>query len=83
MGKHCCYRNCDEGTLDESKVKGKIVYCVSQNRQDSTIEKMGAKGIIISDLVSLQNAFPFRIPASLVEFLEIGEKIEAYINSTR
>nr|GLL36395.1 subtilisin-like protease SBT4.15 [Ipomoea trifida] len=53
------------------------------NRQDSTIEKMGAKGIIISDLVSLQNAFPFRIPASLVEFQEIGEKIEAYINSTR
>nr|GMD39577.1 subtilisin-like protease SBT4.15 [Ipomoea batatas] len=52
-------------------------------RQDSTIEKMGAKGIIISDQVSLQNAFPFRIPASLVEFLEIGEKIEAYINSTR
>nr|GMD41496.1 subtilisin-like protease SBT4.15 [Ipomoea batatas] len=45
------------------------------NRQDSTIEKMGAKGIIISDLVSLQNAFPFRIPASLVEFLEIAKPL--------
>nr|GMD46234.1 subtilisin-like protease SBT4.15 [Ipomoea batatas] len=68
-------RNCEEGTLDESKVKGKILYCVSQNRQDSTIEKMGAKGIIISDQVSLQNAFPFRIPASLVEFLEIAKPL--------
>ncbi|XP_019186405.1 PREDICTED: subtilisin-like protease SBT4.15 [Ipomoea nil] len=76
-------RNCDEGTLEESKVKAKVLYCVTQNRQDDIIEDMGAKGIIMSDEGPVQNAFPFRIPASVVKFPEIGDKIEAYINSTR
>ncbi|XP_019186404.1 PREDICTED: subtilisin-like protease SBT4.15 [Ipomoea nil] len=76
-------RNCYKGTLDERKVKEKVLYCVTQNQQDYIIEEMDGKGIIISDQVPQQNAFTFRIPASIVKFPEIGDKIEAYINSTR
>lgn len=77
------YRNCDEGTLDENKVKEKILYCVTQSRQDFIVEEMGAEGIIMSDQGPMHIAFPFRIPAAVVKFPDIGDKIEAYINSTR
>ncbi|KAL1813286.1 hypothetical protein ACET3Z_023351 [Daucus carota] len=81
------YRNasaCEEESLSKKQVKGKIVYCLGSNGQDSTISENRGAGIIMSgdDNYSDEVAFSFLIPATVVNQKD-GKKIEKYINSTR
>ncbi|CAA2970660.1 subtilisin-like protease [Olea europaea subsp. europaea] len=72
---------CDYGTLNQNKVKGKILYCKGLLSQDSIIYELGGAGIIMSDY-TLDTAYPNLIPGTLVSTKD-GAKIDKYINSTR
>nr|GMD42186.1 subtilisin-like protease SBT4.15 [Ipomoea batatas] len=76
------YRNCNLGLPDKSKVNDKILYCLASYRQDQLIEGAGAKRIIFSTYDFLDVAFPFRLPATVVNFSEFNDKIGKYINLT-
>ncbi|CAA3011298.1 subtilisin-like protease SBT4.15 [Olea europaea var. sylvestris] len=73
---------CDYGTLNQNKVKGKIMYCLGNGGQDSTICDLGGAGIIMSTEFVTDIAFPNLIPGTFVSVND-GEKIDKYINSTR
>ncbi|KAG6401593.1 hypothetical protein SASPL_138455 [Salvia splendens] len=72
---------CEEGTLDRVKVKGKIVYCEGSGG-DSVVPQLGAAGIIMSDEELDDTAFALMGPGTYVS-VEDGTKISNYINSTR
>ncbi|KAK4343173.1 hypothetical protein RND71_038989 [Anisodus tanguticus] len=73
---------CDAGTLEESKVKGKIVYCLGSSQQDSTIEYMkGAGAIIVADKMT-DVAFPTYVSATNIN-TTYAAQVEKYINSTK
>lgn len=78
------YSACEEESLSKKQVKGKIVYCLGSNGQDSTISENRGAGVIMSgdDNYSDEVAFSFLIPATVVNQKD-GKKIEKYINSTR
>lgn len=65
-------------------MKGKIVYCLGSNGQDTTISENRGAGIIMSgdDSYSDEVAFSYLIPATVVNQKD-GNKIDLYINSTR
>ncbi|XP_019194755.1 PREDICTED: subtilisin-like protease SBT4.15 [Ipomoea nil] len=73
---------CDLGAPNKTKVKDKILYCLTNSRQDQFVQSAGAKGIIFSTDGFLDVAFPFRIPATVVKFSDINDKIGKYINLT-
>ncbi|KAF5744858.1 Cucumisin protein [Tripterygium wilfordii] len=75
-------RSCDSGTLDEKKVKGKIVFCHRGYDQDYVIKKLGGVGVILVKQGNLDTGSSFLIPATIVDPLE-AEKIDKYINSTK
>ncbi|XWS28595.1 hypothetical protein CRYUN_Cryun25bG0083900 [Craigia yunnanensis] len=73
---------CLPETLDENKVKEKIVYCSPDDRS-SIIKDMGGIGIIIGcQPANLDAGLSFVAPAACVSF-EVGESIKKYINSTK
>ncbi|XP_038707969.1 subtilisin-like protease SBT4.15 [Tripterygium wilfordii] len=74
--------SCDSGTLDEKKVKGKIVFCHRGYDQDYVIKKLGGVGVILVKQGNLDTGSSFLIPATIVDPLE-AEKIDKYINSTK
>ncbi|KAA8544226.1 hypothetical protein F0562_022238 [Nyssa sinensis] len=74
-------KRCDWGTLDEKKVKGKIVLCEGGG-DDTVIKEMGGLGMIMSSDDHLDTGFTFLIPAANVDTYE-GDKIDKYINSTK
>lgn len=78
------YSACQSGTLIESKVKGKIVYCLGSGGQDTTINDYKGIGTIMAadDSVEEQIPFSFLIPATIVD-AKAGKKIGQYINSTK
>lgn len=78
------YSACEEESLSERKVKGKIVYCLGSNGQDSTVGENKGAGIIMcgDDDYSDEVAFSYLIPATVVNEKD-GKKIDHYINSTR
>ncbi|KAF5737468.1 subtilase family protein [Tripterygium wilfordii] len=79
------YRNasaCDYGTLAMDKVKGKIVFCLENRRQDSIIQELGGAGMILVPELMQDLAFIPLIPGTSVSF-EDGKKIYQYINSTK
>lgn len=74
---------CVDGTLDPSKVKGKLVFCkLITWGADSVVKSIGAYGTIIQSDQFLPNTDLFMAPASLVSSL-VGETIDNYIHSTR
>ncbi|KAI3701128.1 hypothetical protein L2E82_45773 [Cichorium intybus] len=74
---------CLEGTLDPSKVKGKLVQCnLGIWGSDSVIKELGGIGTIIESEVFLDTAQIFMAPATMVNST-VGENIRKYIHSTR
>ncbi|PSS02742.1 Subtilisin-like protease SBT4.15 [Actinidia chinensis var. chinensis] len=74
-------RACDSGTLDQRKVKGKIVYCVGLG-QDSTIRELGGSGLIMADDQYPDVAFSYVVAAAAIKPTD-GTKIDGYVNSTK
>ncbi|XP_059307020.1 subtilisin-like protease SBT4.15 [Lycium ferocissimum] len=73
---------CDAGTLEESKVKGKIVCCLGSNQQDSIIQYLnGAGAIIVGDKMT-DVAFETQISATNIN-TTYAAQVEKYINSTK
>ena len=84
------FRNCQAGSLDTSKVKGRIVLCFSEIRGSPTfsvIMNQGARGLIlVNDDMRIQDdillegflTFPFSIISS-----KDGNAILSYIRSNR
>ncbi|XP_057499304.1 subtilisin-like protease SBT4.15 [Actinidia eriantha] len=72
---------CDWGTLDQRKVKGKIVYCVGMG-QDSTIRELGGSGLIMAANLYQDVAFSFVVAATAIKHTD-GTKIDGYVNSTK
>ncbi|KAK2978878.1 hypothetical protein RJ640_030927, partial [Escallonia rubra] len=76
---------CDIGTLSESKVNGKMVYCMGTigrpDGQDLAVGDDGGIGAIISVEEELDTAFTFAIPATFID-AKAGKKIDQYINTT-
>ncbi|KAL1541375.1 hypothetical protein AAHA92_25605 [Salvia divinorum] len=72
---------CEQGTLDRVKVKGKIVYCQGSGG-DSVVPQLGAAGIIMSDEDLDDIAYALTRPGTYVSG-EDGTRISKYINSTR
>ncbi|XP_009611159.1 subtilisin-like protease SBT4.15 isoform X1 [Nicotiana tomentosiformis] len=74
--------SCDIGTLEESKVKGKIVYCLGSSGQDYTIKDLkGAGAIILADRMT-DTAFSTVISATSINPKDASQ-IEKYIYSTK
>ncbi|PIN14699.1 Cucumisin [Handroanthus impetiginosus] len=72
---------CEYGTLNETKVKGKILYC-QEPGGDSVIKALGGVGTIMTNDQYIDTAFAAVGPGTYVSFSD-GEKIDKYINSTR
>ncbi|KAG5553339.1 hypothetical protein RHGRI_011269 [Rhododendron griersonianum] len=55
---------CEWGTMSQSKVKGKIVYCLGVGGQDSTIKNLGGSGVIMSADEESDIAFLYAAPTT-------------------
>ncbi|CAN0880005.1 Subtilisin-like protease SBT4.15 [Linum grandiflorum] len=73
---------CDYGTLDEKKVKGKIIFCRGNANQDYYISKMKGAGVIMTTDELTEYPSTTSIPATVI-LLDQGEKIDTYINNTK
>lgn len=76
------YSACDAGTLSESKVKGRIVYCEGSFDQDSTIGDLEGTGAIMTYEKELDFSYITLVPATSVSQKD-GNNIDKYINSTK
>ncbi|CAA0836353.1 CO(2)-response secreted protease [Striga hermonthica] len=80
-------RNCVPGSLDDAKVKGKIILCGSKgpSRLDDriiTLKEQGAIGVILINYVIGQATHSYGTILFVVVNLEDGAQIQSYINST-
>ncbi|KAE9445649.1 hypothetical protein C3L33_22450, partial [Rhododendron williamsianum] len=73
---------CEWGTMSQSKVKGKIVYCLGVGGQDSTIKNLGGSGVIMSADEESDIAFLYAAPTTTTAARD-GSRINRYINSTK
>ncbi|TYK25239.1 subtilisin-like protease SBT4.14 [Cucumis melo var. makuwa] len=73
---------CDYGSLDEKKVKGKIVYCLGSIDQEYTISDLGGVGVISNLLNITEMAITTPIPSTHLSSTN-SDYVEAYINSTK
>lgn len=85
----CCSKLCQPGTLDGSKIKGKILLCTRgiTARVDKGHQALlvGAVGLILANDVSTGNeiiADPHVLPASHISYTD-GLAIFSYVNSTK
>ncbi|KAG8374137.1 hypothetical protein BUALT_Bualt11G0099600 [Buddleja alternifolia] len=72
---------CDYGTLSQTKVKGKIVYCLGAGG-DTVVHSLDGVGVIMSNDEFADTAFPTVVPGTYVSIYD-GQKIDKYINTTR
>ncbi|XP_043718394.1 subtilisin-like protease SBT4.14 [Telopea speciosissima] len=76
-------RYCIEGSLDHSKVKGKIVYCeLMMWGVDSVVKYAGGVGTVVESDANSDTAQIFMAPGTVVTS-STGQAIIDYINSTR
>ncbi|VFQ59184.1 unnamed protein product [Cuscuta campestris] len=75
------YSACDYGSLSESLVKGKIVYCLGSSSQDYNVKGINGTGVISADTLP-DTPLPTIIPGTVVD-INSGLKIDRYINSTK
>ncbi|XP_019071009.1 subtilisin-like protease SBT4.15 [Solanum lycopersicum] len=76
------YSACDYGTLDDTKVKGKIVYCLGSNQQDYTLKALqGAGTIILSDKMT-DTPFITYISSTSIN-TTYAAQVDKYIQSTK
>ncbi|XP_031274042.1 cucumisin-like [Pistacia vera] len=73
-------RYCEEGSLNETLVRGKIVLCDGLDTGEGPA-LAGAAGCIMSDEIYQDVAFLFPIPTSYLN-LKDGSKVATYLNST-
>lgn len=74
---------CAEGSLDPTKVKGKLVFCKIMNwGADSVVKSVGGSGVIIQSDQFLDGSDIFMAPATMVGSY-VGANIDNYIHSTR
>eukprot|EP00250_Pteridium_aquilinum_P021382 c25102_g1_i1 orf=57-2447(+) len=76
--------NCSQGSLDPTKVKGKLVVCESGSHpeQSSTVFFAGGVGMIIIDTSTTEiGAFTFGIPTSVIGVAD-GDTLISYIQSS-
>ncbi|XP_055811615.1 subtilisin-like protease SBT4.15 [Solanum dulcamara] len=73
---------CDYGTLNESKVKGKIVYCLGSNQPDYNLKGLqGAGTITLSDRMT-DTPFITYISSTSIN-TTYAAQVEKYLNSTK
>ncbi|XP_050204667.1 subtilisin-like protease SBT5.3 [Mercurialis annua] len=79
-------QSCAHGSLEPSKVKGKIVYCASNFVSDIdksfVVSQAGGIGVIIARSEFADDFEPHFVPTSVV-FEDDGQRILSYINSTK
>ncbi|XP_038905603.1 subtilisin-like protease SBT4.15 [Benincasa hispida] len=75
-------RWCDYGSLDEKKVKGKIVYCLGSVYQEYTISDLGGIGVISNLMGTTEIAITTPIPSTHLSSLD-SDSVNGYINSTK
>ncbi|OAY51419.1 subtilisin-like serine-protease S [Manihot esculenta] len=79
---------CKNNTLDNTKIKGKIVVCttevVKDNRREKalTIQQGGGVGMILIDPLIKEVGFQFVIPATLIG-QEEAQQLQAYMNTDK
>ncbi|XP_031274011.1 cucumisin-like [Pistacia vera] len=73
-------RYCEEGSLNETLVRGKIVLCDGLDTGEGPA-LAGAAGCIMSDEIYQDVAFLFPLPTSYLN-LKDGSKVATYLNST-
>ncbi|CAI0408233.1 unnamed protein product [Linum tenue] len=73
---------CDYGTLDEKKVKGKLVFCRGSANQDYSINEMKGAGVIMTAAQMSDIAALTIIPGTVLTVAD-GDKIDRYINTTK
>lgn len=84
-----CFRSCVPDSLDEKKVKGKIVLCHNRDEGYSPSDKLeevkskGGIGFILVDDNARTVAPKFKSFAAAVVTEKDGNEIFSYINSTR
>lgn len=77
------FRFCFDGSLDPSKVKGKLVYCMlAVYGAESVVKGIGGIGAIIGSAQFLDSAEIFMAPGTIVDD-SVGNIIEDYIHSRR
>ena len=74
-------RLCDENSLDEAKVKGKIVLCDSLPN-DPAAALSGAAGFLLQSVLSKDKAALLSFPFAVLTLTD-GTTIRSYLNSTR
>ncbi|XP_068667727.1 cucumisin-like [Aristolochia californica] len=74
-------RYCDLGTLDERRVKGKIVFCDQLTTGEGQLAA-DALGTIMQESLDTDYAFSYPLPAAFFSE-DVGIKIYEYLNSTR
>ncbi|XP_068661745.1 subtilisin-like protease SBT4.14 [Aristolochia californica] len=74
---------CDFDTLDETKVKGKILYCAPlSNGPTETVKTYGGAGVLWSlSGLDPDTAFTFAGPIAIVNGL-VDDEVQSYLNST-
>ncbi|XVE99672.1 hypothetical protein REPUB_Repub03eG0220100 [Reevesia pubescens] len=72
-------RYCYEGSLDKTKVAGKIVLCDEANDGEGVVAAR-AVGAILQD--NIDSAFNFPLPVSCIGF-DDGSEVSSYLNKTR
>ena len=68
-------------SLDEKKVRGKIVLC-KEGASPGYLKSVGVVGMIITLQEKVDTSFSFTLPAVYVD-ANAGDKIISYINSTK
>lgn len=74
------FRLCFTSTLNEDKVKGKIVLCYGGVPDD--VKELGGTGTILVDDVMTDTGFTYGSPVTVLDSNQ-ANKIEKYINSTK
>ncbi|KAF8403248.1 hypothetical protein HHK36_011349 [Tetracentron sinense] len=81
-GEFLMASTCDPGTLNKTKVKGKIVYCQGSTDLGLSVDESGGVGTIVSLTRDTDTGFTFLIPAANVGPQE-ADIVTRYINSTK
>ncbi|XP_012083845.1 subtilisin-like protease SBT4.14 [Jatropha curcas] len=76
-------RFCLDGSMEPSKVKGKLVYCELQVwGSDSVVKGIGGIGAVVESAQFLDAAQIFMTPGTMVN-VTVGDAINDYIHSTK
>ena len=82
-GSSLHHRFCADGSLDPSKVRGKLVLCeLGGWGADSVVKGIGGKGTILESAQYLDAAQIFMAPATMIN-ATVSDAVNNYIHSTK